>query len=191
MNVVAFNTSVRKDGNTAILIKQVFKELESLNIKTELIQLAGKKISGCIACGQCFVNKDNKCALTDDLVNEYVAKMIQADGIIIGSPTYFADCTAGAKALIERTGMVGRANNNLFKRKVGAAVVAVRRAGAIHAFDSINHFFSIGEMIIVGASYWNMGIGREIGEVTNDQEGLNTMSVLGKNMGWLIKKINT
>ena len=191
MKVIAFNTSARKDGNTAILIKQVFKELESSNIKTELIQLAGQKISGCIACGQCFILKNNKCALTNDLVNEYVAKMIQAEGIIIGSPTYFADCTAGAKALIERTGMVSRANNNLFKRKIGAAVVAVRRAGAIHAFDSINHFFTIGEMIIVGASYWNMGIGREIGEVTNDQEGLDTMSVLGKNMAWLMKKINT
>jgi len=190
MKVIAFNTSARKDGNTAILIKQVFKELESSNIKTELIQLAGQKISGCIACGQCFILKNNKCALTNDLVNEYVDKMIQSEGIIIGSPTYFADCTVGAKALIERTGMVSRANNNLFKRKVGSAVVAVRRAGAIHAFDSINHFFTIGEMIIVGASYWNMGIGREIGEVTNDQEGLDTMSVLGKNMAWLMKKIN-
>ena len=191
MKVIAFNASVRRDGNTAILIKQVFKELESSNIKTELIQLAGNKISGCIACGQCSIAKNNKCALTDDLINEYVAKMIQADGIIIGSPTYFADCSTGAKALIERTGMVSRANNNLFKRKVGAAVVAVRRGGAIHAFDSINHFFTIGEMVIVGASYWNMGIGREIGEVANDQEGLNTMSVLGRNMVWLIKKINT
>ena len=191
MKVVAFNASVRKDGNTAILIRQVFKELENSGIKTELIQLAGQKISGCVACGQCFVTKNNKCALTDDLVNEYVIKMAQADGIIIGSPTYFADCTAGAKALIERTGMVSRANNNLFKHKVGAAVVAVRRGGAIHAFDSINHFFTIGEMIVVGASYWNMGIGREIGEVANDQEGLDTMSVLGKNMAWLLKKINT
>ena len=191
MKVIAFNASSRKDGNTAILIKQVFKELESSNIKTELIQLAGQRICGCIGCGQCFITKNNKCALTDDLVNEYVAKMIQAEGIIIGSPTYFADCTAGAKALIERTGMVSRANNNLFKRKVGAAVVAVRRGGAIHAFDSINHFFTIGEMIVVSASYWNVGVGREIGEVTNDQEGLDTMSVLGKNMAWLLKKINT
>jgi multimeric flavodoxin WrbA len=191
MKVIAFNASVRKNGNTAILIKEVFKILESSNIKTELIQLAGQKICGCVNCGQCFVTKNNKCAVTDDLLNEYVAKMAQADGIIIGSPTYFADCTAGAKALIERAGMISRANNNLFKRKVGAAVVAVRRGGAIHAFDSINHFFTIGEMIIVGASYWNVGIGREVGEVSNDQEGLETMNVLGKNMAWLMKKINT
>jgi len=190
MKVLAFNASARKDGNTAILIKQVFKELESLNIKTELIQLAGQKICGCINCGQCFITKNNKCAVADDPVNEYIAKMAQADGIIIGSPTYFADCTAAAKALIERAGMVSRANNNLFKRKVGAAVVAVRRGGAIHTFDSINHFFTIGEMIIVGASYWNMGLGRQIGEVAGDPEGLETMSVLGKNMAWLLKKIN-
>ncbi|PIQ87928.1 MAG: FMN reductase [Candidatus Omnitrophica bacterium CG11_big_fil_rev_8_21_14_0_20_43_6] len=189
MKVIAFNTSARKDGNTAILIKQVFKELGSLNIKTELIQLSGQKISGCIACGQCAVTKNNRCALADDPLNEYLAKMIQADGIIIGSPTYFADCTAGAKALMERAGMVSRANNNLFKRKVGAAVVAVRRGGAIHAFDSINHFFTIGEMIIVGSSYWNMGVGRQSGEVANDQEGLETMTVLGKNMAWLLKKL--
>jgi multimeric flavodoxin WrbA len=191
MRVVAFNASARKDGNTAILIKQVFKELENSKIKTELIQLAGQKICGCISCGQCFITKNNKCTVADDPVNEYIAKMIQADGIIIGSPTYFADCTAGAKALIERAGMVSRANNNLLKRKPGAAVVAVRRGGAIHAFDSINHFFTISEMIIVGASYWNVGIGREIGEVANDQEGLETMNVLGKNMAWLLNKINT
>ena len=191
MKVIAFNASVRENGNTAILIKQVFKELESSGIQTELIQLAGQRICGCIGCGQCSITKNNKCAITGDLMNEYIAKMAQAEGIIIGSPTYFADCTAGAKALIERAGMVSRANNNLFKRKVGAAVVAVRRGGAIHAFDSINHFFTIGEMIIVGASYWNMGIGREIGEVSNDPEGLNTMSVLGKNISWLMKKINT
>ena len=190
MKVVAFNTSVRKDGNTAILIKQVFKELEAANIQTELIQLSGQKICGCVACGQCAVTKNNKCAITDDRINEYLAKMVQADGIIIGSPTYFADCTATAKALMERTGMVSRANGNLFKRKAGAAVVAVRRGGAIHAFDSLNHFFTIGQMITVGSSYWNIGVGREAGDVEKDEEGLSTMINLGKNMAWLLKKIN-
>jgi multimeric flavodoxin WrbA len=190
MKVVAFNTSARRDGNTAILIREVFKELEASHIQTELVQLAGQKICGCVACGQCAVTKDNKCAITGDQVNEYLAKMFGADGIIIGSPTYFADCTAGAKALIERAGMVSRANHNLLKRKVGAAVVAVRRGGAIHAFDSINHFFTIGEMIIVGSLYWNVGIGRQAGEVSADQEGMDTMNVLGKNMAWLLKKIH-
>ena len=189
MKVVAFNGSSRQDGNTAILIKKVFEELEKEGIKTELFQLAGQKIQGCISCGKCFKKKDKKCAVTGDQVNKYIDKMIQADGIIIGSPTYFADCTAGAKALIERAGMVSRANDNLFKRKVGAAVVSVRRGGAIHAFDTINHFFTIGEMIIVGSLYWNIGIGREIGEVEKDAEGLDTMSTLGRNIAWLMKKV--
>ncbi|MDD4907521.1 MAG: flavodoxin family protein [Candidatus Omnitrophica bacterium] len=191
MKVVAFNGSSRKEGNTAILINRVFKELEKEGIKTELISLAGQKLQGCIACGKCFAAKDKKCAITDDPVNEYIARMEQADGIIIGSPTYFADCSAGTKALIERAGMVSRANDNMFKRKAGAAVVAVRRGGAIHTFDTINHFFTIGEMITVGSSYWNIGIGRETGQVEEDKEGLSTMSVLGINMAWLIKRIKS
>ncbi len=191
MKVVAFNGSPRKDGNTAILIKKVFKELEGEGIKTELISLAGRKLQGCLACGKCFVAKDKKCAITDDPVNEYIGKMEQSDGIIIGSPTYFADCTSNTKALIERAGMVSRANDNMLKRKAGAAVVAVRRGGAIHVFDTINHFFTIGEMIIVGSSYWNIGIGGEIGQVEEDKEGLNTMSALGVNMAWLIKRLRS
>jgi len=189
MKVVAFNGSARKDGNTAIMIKHVFKELEKEGIKTELVQLAGEKIQGCIACYKCFSAKNKRCAVTDDIVNECIEKMEQSEGIILGSPTYFADCTAQIKALIERAGFVSRANGEMFKRKIGAAVVSVRRSGAIHAFDTLNHFFTIGQMIIVGSSYWNIGVGREIGEVEKDEEGLLTMSILGKNMSWLIKKV--
>ena len=189
MKVVAFNGSARKDGNTAIMIRHVFKELEKEGIKTELIQLAGKKIQGCIACYKCLSAKNRRCAVTDDIVNGCIEKMEEAEGIILGSPTYFADCTAQIKALMERAGNVSRANGEMFKRKIGAAVVAVRRSGAIHAFDTLNHFFTIGQMIIVGSSYWNIGVGREIGEVEKDEEGLLTMSTLGKNMAWLIKKL--
>jgi len=189
MKVVAINGSARKDGNTAIMIKHVFKELEKEGIKTELVQLAGEKIQGCIACYKCFSAKNKRCAVTDDIVNECIEKMEQAEGIILGSPTYFADCTAQIKALIERAGFVSRANGEMFKRKIGAAVVSVRRSGAIHAFDTLNHFFTIGQMITVGSSYWNIGVGREIGEVEKDEEGLLTMSILGKNMSWLIKKV--
>ena len=189
MKVIAFNGSARKDGNTAIMIKYVFKELEKEGIKTELVQLAGEKIQGCIACYKCFSAKNKRCAVTDDIVNECIAKMEQAKGIILGSPTYFADCTAQIKALIERAGFVSKANGEMFKRKIGAAVVSVRRSGAIHAFDTLNHFFTIGQMITVGSSYWNIGIGREIGEVEKDEEALLTMSILGKNMSWLIKKV--
>jgi multimeric flavodoxin WrbA len=189
MKVVAFNGSARKDGNTAIMIREVFKELEKERIKTELVQLSGNKINGCIACFKCFANKDKRCAVNDDMLNQCIEKMLTADGIILASPTYFADCSAVLKALIERAGMTSRANDDMFKRKAGAAVVAVRRGGAIHVFDTINHFFSIGQMITVGSSYWNIGVGREIGEIENDAEGLQTMATLGKNMAWLLKKL--
>ncbi len=190
MKVVAFNGSARKDGNTAILVRRVFSELEKEGIETELVQLAGQPIHGCTACGQCFKNKNQRCAVDDDIVNACIEKMLAADGIILASPTYFADVTSETKALIDRAGYVARANGDMFQRKVGAAVVAVRRAGAMHAFDSINHFFLIGQMIIPGSSYWNIGIGRDKGEVEQDEEGLRTMQALGQNMAWLLKKIN-
>jgi multimeric flavodoxin WrbA len=189
MKVVAFNGSARKDGNTTIMVKQVFAELEKEGIKTELVQLAGKKMPGCIACYKCFENKNRLCAVTNDNMNECIEKMDKADGIILASPTYFADCTASMKALIERAGFVAKANGEMFKRKPGASVVAVRRAGAIHAFDSMNHFFTISQMIIVGSSYWNIGMGREVGEVAKDEEGMKCMSTLGQNLAWVMKKI--
>jgi multimeric flavodoxin WrbA len=189
MRVVAFSGSARRDGNTSLLVRQVFTELEKAGVETELVQLAGERIHGCIACYQCFARKDRRCAVTDDIANNCVAKMDTADGIIIASPTYFADITPETKALIDRCGMVARANGDMFRRKVGAAVIAVRRAGAIHAFDSINHFFFIGQMIVPGSSYWNIGVGREIGEVEKDEEGLRTMRVLGENMTWLLQKL--
>ena len=190
MKVVAFNGSARRDGNTAILVRRVFAELEKEGIETELVQLAGQHIHGCAACGQCFKNKNQRCVADDDIVNECIEKMRTADGIILASPTYFADVTSEMKALIDRAGFVARANDDLFKRKVGAAVVAVRRAGAMHAFDTLNHFFLIGQMIIPGSSYWNIGIGRAKGEVEQDEEALRTMQTLGQNMAWLLKKIN-
>lgn len=189
MKVVAFNGSARKDGNTAILIRKVLSELEAEGIDTELVQLAGKTIKGCIACGQCFKNQDGKCAVNNDVANECIEKMTQADGIILGSPTYFSDVTTEMKALIDRAGYVARANSHMLKRKVGASVVAVRRTGAIPTFDSMNHFFLIGQMIVVGSSYWNIGIGRAKGEVEQDEEGMETMQTLGQNMAWLLKKI--
>ena len=188
MKVIAINGSARKDANTAILIKEVFKELEAEGIETKMVQLSGKKIHGCAACYKCFENKDRQCAFKDDL-NPIPEKMVEADGIILGSPTYFADVSAETKALIDRSGFVSMANERMFRRKVGAAVVAVRRAGAIHAFDTINHFFLIQEMIVPGSIYWNIGVGREAGSVEGDEEGLRTMATLGKNMAWVVKRI--
>lgn len=191
MKVVAFNGSARKDGNTAILIRRVLEVLEKEGIQTELIQLAGEQIHGCIACETCREVKNKRCKIENDNVNAYIEKMAQADGIILGSPTYFSMMTPEMKALIDRTGFVGRANSDMFKRKVGAAVVAVRRAGGIPTFDAINHFFLISQMIIPGSSYWNVGIGLDKGDVEKDEEGMKTMEDLGRNMAWLIKKLNT
>jgi multimeric flavodoxin WrbA len=187
--VIAFNGSARRRGNTALLIDIVLDELRSEGIDTEVYELAGKPIKGCIACYKCFKNKDRRCAVDDDILNECVSRMVEADGILLGSPTYFADVSASMKALIERSGMVARANDDMLKRKVGAGVVAVRRAGAVHVFSSLNYFFLIGQMIVPGSSYWNLGYGREPGEVKNDSEGIQTMKILGQNMAWLLKKI--
>jgi multimeric flavodoxin WrbA len=189
MKVVAFNGSARLDGNTALLLKTVLAELERENIQTELIQLAGTQLQGCTGCYICREHKNGRCSVDSDLLNEYVSKMVAADGILLGSPTYFADVTAGMKALMERAGMVVRVNGHLLRRKVGAGVVAVRRAGAIHAFDSLMHFFTIGQMIVVGSSYWNIGIGREPGAAAQDEEGLATMRTLGQNTAWVMKKL--
>jgi multimeric flavodoxin WrbA len=189
MRVVAFNGSSRKDGNTAILINYVFEELRKEGIDTELVQLAGKKIKGCNVCRKCFETRDKQCAVKNDIVNECIEKMVEADGIILGSPIYFADITPEIKALVDRAGYVSKANDDMLRRKVGAVVIAVRRAGAIHGFDSLNHFFFINQMIVPGSMYWNIGIGREKGEVENDQEGIQIMKVLGQNMAWVIKKL--
>lgn len=189
MKVVAFNGSPRKDGNTAILVRHVFEELEKEGIETELIQLAGKPLQGCLGCYRCWQNLDQRCAQTKDEVNEYIAKMVQADGIILASPVYYADVTARMKALMERAGFVAKANGNLLRRKVGAAVIAVRRGGQIHAFDTVNHLFLISEMIIPGSSYWNFAFGIEPGEVEKDHEGIRTMHTLGQNMAWLMKRV--
>ncbi len=189
MKVVAFNGSGRKDGNTAILLNAVLEELTKEGIETELIQLAGKPIQGCIACYKCSENKDQKCAVTTDGLNEHLAKMVKADGILLGSPVYFTDVTPSMKALIERSGMVSIANGGLFKRKVGAAVVAVRRAGAVRTFDTMNHLFQHAQMVVVGSTYWNLGLGRDPGQVKDDAEGIQTMQTLGKNMAWVMKKL--
>ena len=190
IKVVAFNGSARKGGNTAILLGYVLKELEKEGIETELIEMSGVTIHGCLACRKCSTKKDRRCSQTGDMGNAYIEKMEQADGILLGSPPYVTDVSPEIKALIDRASLVSKANGSIFRRKVGAAVVAVRRAGAIHAFDTLNHFFLINEMIVPGSSYWNIGVGREIGDVERDEEGIQTMKILGQNMAWLLKKVN-
>ena len=189
MKVLAINGSARLNGNTAIMLNTALAEIAAAGIETELVQLGPKGLQGCIACYKCFENKDKRCAVDDDKMNSYIEKMLAADGILLGSPTYFADVTTNMKSLIDRSGMVSRANGDMFSRKAGAAVVTARRGGAIHTFDTLNHFFFIGQMVVPGSSYWNMGYGREPGQVTGDEEALATMRTLGQNMAWLLEKI--
>ena len=191
MKVVALNGSARKDGNTAILINAVFDELKKEGIETELIQMAGKPIQGCLACYKCFKNQNRRCSVEKDMLNDVIAQMETAEGILLGSPTYFSDVSSGMRAFIERCGFVARANDYMFKGKVGAAVVAVRRAGAIPAFSSMNLFLHYMQMFMPGASYWSIGVGRDPGDVLKDDEGIQTMKSLGQNMAWLLKKLHT
>jgi multimeric flavodoxin WrbA len=188
MKVIAINGSARKDGNTAILIHTVFDELKKEGVETELIQLAEHPLTGCRACYSCAKNRDRRCVVTNDFLNDMLIKIDEADGLLLGSPTYFADVTSGMRAFIERSGLVARANDYMFKRKVGACVVAVRRAGAIRAFNSMNLFLHYMQMAMPGASYWSVALGRNPGDVLKDEEGLRTMRTLGENMAWLLKK---
>jgi multimeric flavodoxin WrbA len=191
IKVVAFNGSPRRGGNTAILLRYVLKELEAEGIETELVELAGEKIPGCRACQACSKLKNRRCTQTGDIVNDSIEKMAAADGILLGSPTYYANITPELAALMHRAFYVAAANGGLFRRKVGAGVAVARRAGAIPAFDALNHFFLISQMIVPGSSYWNVGYGREKGEAEQDEEGIRTMRTLGQNMAWLLKKLKS
>lgn len=182
--VLAINGSPRKDGNTSILLRHILKECESEEIETETIQLGGKKIHGCTSCMKCFENRNRQCVIDDDLVNTCIRKMIEADGIILGSPVYFLDLTSEMKALIDRAGFVSYANGHIFSGKIGNAAVAVRRAGASRTCDSLLHFFLANDMIVPGLPC--IGIGRDIGDVERDEEGIAHARKVGQNMARLV-----
>ncbi|MBU0946710.1 MAG: flavodoxin family protein [Proteobacteria bacterium] len=189
MYAVAINGSPRKGGNTELLLKEVLSELNDAGWETDLVKVGGTAIRGCIACEQCFENKDNECAVKKDKFNDIFAKMLTADAMILGSPTYFAAVSADLKALIERAGYVAYANDHAFSGKIGVAVVAVRRGGATHVYDTINHMFQMSRMILPGSTYWNMGYGLNKGEVMEDNEGLANMRHIGKCIDWLARSI--
>ena len=189
MKVLAINGSARKDGNTAILIHTVFEELHQAGIETEMVQLSGKIIEPCRACWACGGRK--KCVHKKDLFQEIFEKMTQADGIILGSPVYTANISANMQAFLERASVVTDMNRseNLFRHKVGAAVTAARRGGALTTLDTMYHFFMLQNMFVVGSSYWAFGYGQMPGDVQKDEEGLDTMKNLGQNMVYLLKAL--
>ncbi len=185
MYALAICGSPRKGGNTEILLKNVLEPLEQAGWDVEYVQVGGKAIRGCLACGKCREKQNMQCVIDKDIFNEIMAKMVKADALILGSPTYFTDVSSEMKALLDRSGYVALANGRVFRGKIGAAVVAVRRAGATHVYDTINHMFLMSQMIVPGSTYWNLGIGRDKGDVKGDEEGLRNMKNLGETIGWL------
>ncbi|MGZ4906557.1 MAG: flavodoxin family protein [Halobacteriota archaeon] len=186
--VIAINGSPRKDGNTAILIRHVLAELEREGVDTELVQLAGERIRGCTACTHCIENRDQRCAFDDDIANECIAKMTEADGIILGSPVYFSDVTAEMKALIDRAGFVSMANDGLFKRKGGTAVVVQRRNGATHSLNTLCYFLLSQDVIVPGRQ--TVGVGRDSGDVGRDEESVAEARHAGTNLAWLLRALD-
>ncbi|MEZ0576458.1 flavodoxin family protein [Halodesulfovibrio aestuarii] len=185
MYALAINGSPRKGGNTEILLQNALAPLDAKGWETELIQVGGKKLRGCTACSKCFETRDNSCIIKNDIFNELFEKILRADAIILGTPTYFTDVSAELKGLLDRMGLVAIANGRALAGKIGAAVVAVRRGGATHAFDSINHMYLMSQMIVPGSIYWNFGVGLAPGDVKNDEEAMANMENLGQTIHWL------
>lgn len=190
MKVLAINGSPRKNGNTYLAIKTVTDKLNEKGIETEIFQLGGNTVSGCKACNYCVNNKDMTCAVKDDVINDCIKKMVEADGIIIGSPVYFGNVTTEIKALIDRAGRVTRGNNFALKGKVGTPIVSARRAGSNFTYAAINFFFGISEMPICTSSYWNMTLSGAAGDYEKDNEAKGVMEKLGENMAQLLEKLN-
>ncbi len=185
MKAIAINGSPRPGGNTEIMLKKVLEPLEAAGWSADYLRIGGKPVRGCMACMKCVEKRNERCIIEGDVVNEYLGKMYAADAIILGSPTYFADVTSELKALIDRAGFVALANGGAFSGKIGAAVVAVRRGGATHVFNTINNMFLISSMIVPGSLYWNLGMGCDKGEVLDDDEAMRNMSHLGQTIAWL------
>jgi multimeric flavodoxin WrbA len=188
MKVVAINGSPHKDGNTAYALKQTGAELQKEGIEFEVIEVGGKHVRGCIGCNKCAENQNEKCNFTNDIVNESVAKMKEADGIVLGSPVYYSGIAGTMKCFLDRTFYVAAVNGNLFRHKVGASVAAVRRTGGSMTFNGLNHYLSISEMLVPSSNYWNVIHGLEPGDAAQDEEGVQIMRMLGKNMAWMLKR---
>lgn len=189
MKVLAINGSPRKNGNTALLLHEALAPLREAGWEVEAVQLGGKKIQGCRGCGKCAELKNGRCVFDNDILNELLQKMLAADAMILGTPCYFTDMSAELKALVDRAGYVAYVNGGLFQGKIGAAVVAAGRAGATHAYDSINHMFLMSRMLVPGSTYWNVGFGHAEGEAAKDTFAIENMRHLGRAIDWLGKAV--
>jgi multimeric flavodoxin WrbA len=187
MKVIAFNGSPKKEGNTYHAIKMVTDELEKEGIEIEIIHVGNKTVRGCLACNACARSKNEKCIVDNDEVNEWIQKMKEADGIILGSPVHYSSISGTMKSFLDRAFYV--ANTGILRHKVGAAVVAVRRSGGVTTFNQLNNYINYAEMLMPNSNYWNVIHGTSPGEAIGDEEGRQIMRVLGKNMAWLMKLV--
>ncbi|MCT4584640.1 flavodoxin family protein [Peptostreptococcaceae bacterium AGR-M142] len=189
MKVVAFNGSPKKEGNTYHALNLVSKELEKQGVEVEFIHVGNKKIRGCTGCGQCVKQMNKECVIKDDDVNEWIKKMDEADGILLGSPVYYSAIAGTMKSFLDRAFFVAGVNGSMLRHKVGAAVVAVRRSGGLPTFNQLNNYLNYSEMILPTSNYWNVIHGMMPGEALKDDEGVQIMRVLGKNMAWTLKLV--
>jgi multimeric flavodoxin WrbA len=189
MKVLAINGSPKPNGNTALALQELLREVQNEGIETELITIGNKIIRGCISCGRCAEQKNGQCAAFNDTVNEVLPKMVEADGLVLGSPVYFSGINGTIKSFLDRAFFVSLVNGNLLRLKIGASVVAVRRSGGTAAFDQLNKYFQISELMTVGSCYWNVIHGRSPGEINQDLEGLRIVRTLGRNLAWLLKLV--
>lgn len=184
MKVLLINGSPNKEGNTFIALSEVAKALESNGVETEIISIGKKAVQGCIACNRC--KEHGRCIFNDELYNKIQSKLEEADGLIVGSPVYYAGPNGSLCALLDR---LFYSAGQLLAYKPAASVAVCRRGGASATFDRLNKYFTINNMPVVSSQYWNSVHGRTPGEALQDIEGLQTMRTLGNNMAWILKNL--
>lgn len=181
MKVLMLNGSAKSNGNTFFALSEIGKQLEKEGIEYEIFNIGGKTIRDCGGCGQC---NENGCIFGDDGVNEFIAKAKEADGFIFGTPVYYGHPSGRILSFLDR---VFYSSSKVFKFKPGAAISVARRGGSSASYDCLNKYFGITEMPVPGSSYWNIVYGRTPGESQKDEEGMQTMRNLAKNMAWMLK----
>ena len=186
MKTLLINGSPHKEGNTALALKEVASALEAEGIETEIFWLGTSPVRGCVACGVCASKKLGRCVFDDDVCNRLVERMLEADAIVIGSPTYYGQPAGALLAVLQRAFYSAR---RTVEGKPVASVAVCRRGGSTAAFQCMNMPFEMLNCLVVGSQYWNIAFGRQLGEARQDAEGMQTMRTLGRNMAWLLKNI--
>ena len=181
MKVLMLNGSPNETGNTYNALLEIGRQLEKEGIDYEILKIGGKPVRDCIGCGQC---SEQGCVFNDDAVNEFVCKAKEADGFVFGTPVYYAHPSGRILSFLDRAFYSG---SRYFAHKPGASVAVARRGGTTASFDVLNKYFGISQMPVAGSTYWNIAHGRTPGEVTQDEEGMQTMRNLARNMAWMIK----